>query len=221
MESVSPSERPPRRTQQERRDGTQRALLDATVAALCELGYAATTTLEVERRAGVSRGARIHHFPTKAALLASAVDHLYSQLADHYERAFGLATGTDAQRFRAGLRLLWSIYSKPDYTAVLELQMAARTDTELRDHLRAVGERHRGLALEAARRFFPALEDTRARALVEALHVALVGMIMQRPLAESGEVAEAILSLLDDLVELHLSKAADARAQGAAHGQIR
>jgi hypothetical protein len=110
------------------------------------------------------------------------------------------------------LRLLWSIYRKPDYAAVLELQMAARTDAELREHLHAVGNRHRALALEAARNFFPVLEPERAHALIETVHAALVGMLMQQPLAESETVAELILSMLDDLVELHLGKARVSRA---------
>src|SRR3954471_19580098 len=64
------------RTQQQRRDETRKALLDATVESLIEVGFARTTTLEVQRRAEVSRGALLHHFPSKAELLVAAVDHL-------------------------------------------------------------------------------------------------------------------------------------------------
>src|SRR6187402_1697681 len=64
------------RTQQQRRDETRRALLDAAVESLIEVGFARTTTLEVQRRANVSRGALLHHFPSKAELLVAAVDHL-------------------------------------------------------------------------------------------------------------------------------------------------
>src|SRR3954470_20396973 len=67
--------RPPR-TQQQRREETRRALLDAAVESLIEVGFARTTTLEVQRRANVSRGALLHHFPSKAELLVAAVDHL-------------------------------------------------------------------------------------------------------------------------------------------------
>src|SRR5262245_24013110 len=115
MQPQSASAARPRRTQQERREATRTALMRATVECLVELGYSATTTLEVERRAGVSRGARIHHFATKAVLLASAVDHLYGQLGDHYEQAFGHAQpgATDAERLSSGLRLLFSVYRRP------------------------------------------------------------------------------------------------------------
>src|SRR3954451_23272146 len=64
------------RTQQQRREETRRALLDAAVQSLIEVGLARTTTLGVQRRADVSRGALLHHFPSKAELLVAAVDHL-------------------------------------------------------------------------------------------------------------------------------------------------
>src|SRR5947209_11961149 len=64
------------RTQQQRRDEPRGALLDAAVESLIEVGFARTTTLEVQRRANVSRGALLHHFPSKAGLLVAAVDHL-------------------------------------------------------------------------------------------------------------------------------------------------
>src|ERR1700752_1418105 len=67
--------RPPR-TQQQRREETRRALLDAAVESLIEVGFTRTTTLEVQRRANTSRGALLHHFPSKAELLVAAVDHL-------------------------------------------------------------------------------------------------------------------------------------------------
>jgi AcrR family transcriptional regulator len=200
----------PRRTQQERRDGTRHALLEATVSALVELGYSDATTLEVERRAGVSRGARIHHFPTKAALLSGAVDHLYNQLSDHYERAFGRAGAalSDEERFRSGLRLLWSIYKQRAYIAALELNMAARTDAELRASLRSVAERHRNLAVAAAAEHFPVIDRDLARALIEAIHVSLTGLLLQRNVNEGRErahVEDMVLGLLDRLVAVHLS----------------
>src|SRR5204862_515650 len=64
------------RTQQQRRDETRRALLDAAVESLIEVGFARTTTLEVQRRAEVSRGAFLHHFTSKAELLVAAIAHL-------------------------------------------------------------------------------------------------------------------------------------------------
>jgi AcrR family transcriptional regulator len=196
----------PRRTQQERRETTRTALLDATIASLVELGYSGATTLDVERRAGVSRGARIHHFPTKALLLASAVDYLYGQLGDHYEQAFGRTRedASDAERMRSGLRLLWSVYSRPDYAAVLELSMAARTDAELREHLHAVGDRHRALAIEAAGKYFPTLDGATAERLVLCIHATLIGLLMERNVIDDLARDDAVLSTLQSTVAIHL-----------------
>jgi len=190
-----------RRTQEERRTGTRRRLLDATIATLAELGYSATTTLAVERRAGISRGARAHHFPSKAALLAGAADYLYEQLSDHYGAAFGDAQSgrSERQRMHAGLHMLWSIYQRPEYTAVLELHAATRIDLELRERWCAVARRHRQLALAAAQAFFPGLGDVRAESLIETIHAAFVGLRLQGGVMSDPERVNMVLESLEEL----------------------
>jgi AcrR family transcriptional regulator len=198
-----------RRTQRERRESTRSRLLDATIESLVELGYSGTTTLEIERRAGVSRGARIHHYPTKASLLADAVDHLYLQLSAHYEEAFGRGASADAvverdaDRLRTGLMLLWSVYRERSYTAVLELNMAARTDAELRARLIEVGNHHRRLAVEAATNYF-ALPAESALRLVEAIHAVLMGLLMQRNVECDEQRERDVIEALQDMVIPHL-----------------
>jgi AcrR family transcriptional regulator len=67
----------PTRVPQGERTRLMRArLLDATVELLVERGFAGTTTTLVSERAGVSRGAQLHHFPTKNDLVVAAVEHL-------------------------------------------------------------------------------------------------------------------------------------------------
>ena len=58
-------------TLQARSRATRVRLLQATAAALEELGYAGASTTEVARRAGVSQGALYKHFPSKVQLLAA------------------------------------------------------------------------------------------------------------------------------------------------------
>jgi AcrR family transcriptional regulator len=127
------------RTQQQRRDETRRALLDAAVESLIEVGFARTTTLEVQRRAEVSRGALLHHFPSKAELLVAAVDHLAEMRARELKQ---LANQLPEGRARtdAVLDLLWQCFSGTMFQVAMELRTAARTDPELRPVLVA-GER--------------------------------------------------------------------------------
>lgn len=119
-----------RRTQGERTAATRRALLDATLHALVEVGFKATTTTEVARRAGVSVGALQGHFPTKSELLAAAVAYSLERRVEEFEV---LMAGLDpaADKLDEAIDLLWSMFSGSTFTAAHELWVAARTDSDL------------------------------------------------------------------------------------------
>ncbi|HEX2131135.1 MAG TPA: TetR/AcrR family transcriptional regulator, partial [Actinophytocola sp.] len=120
------------RTQQERSARTRALLLDATVDCLVELGYTRTTVAEICQRAGLSRGAQQHHFTTKAELMTSALEHLFTRLA---ERILATELPAGPGRLEKGVDLLWEAYSGTMSTAAVELWVAARTDEELRRSL--------------------------------------------------------------------------------------
>jgi AcrR family transcriptional regulator len=125
---------------QARSIATRTALLDAALDSLVEGGYAATTTIETARRAGVSRGAQLHHFPTRAQLLAASVEHLLERrMTEFRARLAGVDPGAD--RLDAALDLLWSMFQGPVFVAWVELWIAARTDPELAATILAVEER--------------------------------------------------------------------------------
>src|SRR5215216_5804590 len=65
-----------RQRQADRTRETKRKLMEATVECLVERGWSGTTTTEVAERAGVSRGAQLHHFRTRGELVAAAVEHV-------------------------------------------------------------------------------------------------------------------------------------------------
>jgi AcrR family transcriptional regulator len=133
---------------------TRERLLLAAVDTLIDKGYAATTVAAVQARAGVSRGALLHHYPTKASLLLEAVEFLAAaQVEDLDRRAADLAGTAEAdlgQRTQLWLDLMWSSFSSRLFTAVLELWIAARTEPELRAQLipyeRRLGARLRRVA---------------------------------------------------------------------------
>ena len=141
------------RTQQQRRDETRRALLDATVESLIKVGFARTTTLEVQRRADASRGALLHHFPSKTELLVAAVDHLAEMRAAELKvLAAGLPDGRS--RTDAVLELLWQCFSGTFFQVAMELRTAARTDHELRPVLVAAERSLRDRIVAQARKLF-------------------------------------------------------------------
>lgn len=121
----------PARVPQEERTRAMRArLLEATVECLVERGYAGTSTTLVSNRAGVSRGAQLHHFPSKADLVVAAVEHLSEVRAEELQKAAEkLPRGR--QRTRAVLQMLADHFTSPVFVAALELWVAARTDDQL------------------------------------------------------------------------------------------
>lgn len=147
----------PRRTQAERSADTTAKLLDATASALIELGYAGTSTTEVCRRAGVSRGALLHHFPTKDELVAAAVAHVVDLRVEEFQATLAtLPEGASVvERLETAIDVLWSIYKGPTVAAWIELAVAARTDPNLRQHLDNVDERFEARTREAWAQLFP------------------------------------------------------------------
>ena len=129
--------RPP----QARSLATQARLLDATIACVVEHGYAGASTPLICKRAKVSRGAQLHHYPTKAELVAAAVERLFHKRHDEFRRRLAQLPAEGAARIDAALDALWEIYSGKTLAAWMELVVAARTDKALREHVAAVEQR--------------------------------------------------------------------------------
>ncbi len=126
--------------QQERSRATQTRLLDAAVDCLVEHGWAGTTTTVVAARAGVSRGAQLHHYPTKSALVIAAVGHLAQRRTEEL-RAEAAALPVGPHRLDRLIDMLAASFTGPLFVAELELWLAARTDPELRGALVPASER--------------------------------------------------------------------------------
>ncbi|MFK3981728.1 TetR/AcrR family transcriptional regulator [Micromonospora sp. NPDC050397] len=125
---------PTRVPQQERSRATQARLLEATVECLVEFGWSGTTSTVVATRAGVSRGAQLHHYPTKAALVMAAVEHLAERRAVEIRaEAATLPSGPD--RLDRVIDMLAAAFTGPLFVAALELWLAGRTDPGLRGAL--------------------------------------------------------------------------------------
>ncbi|MDT5076158.1 MAG: hypothetical protein QOJ80_795 [Mycobacterium sp.] len=119
-----------RRTQAERSAAMRQRLLDATVDCLVAYGYAGTTTMRVAEKAGVTRGAQIHHFPAKEDLVVAAIEHLAHQRAKKAMSDLGLID-QNPDTANAILDFLWSLHEGPLFVATIELWIASRTDRVL------------------------------------------------------------------------------------------
>jgi AcrR family transcriptional regulator len=170
---------------------------------LAELGWAGTSTTEVARRAGVSRGAQQHHYPTKMLLVAAAIEHLLERQRFAYERAF--ANLPEAERNVEGaLDLLWDTFRQAPSLALMELAMAARTDETLRELSIGINERVVQVILETFHRLFPAsLDEEVANTLIRSLFATLIGLTLQNSLDDDAHGHQtAVLTQLKSFARL-------------------
>ena len=191
------------RTQEQRRAETQRRLLDATMECLAELGWAGTSTTEVARRAGVSRGAQQHHYPTKMLLVAAAMEHLLERQSIAYERAFA-ALPSEERNVEGALDLLWDTFRQAPALALMELAMAARTDEALRELSLGINERVVEVILETFQRLFPvSLDEEVANTIIRTLFATLIGLTLQNSLDDDAHGHQAaVLTQLKSLARL-------------------
>jgi AcrR family transcriptional regulator len=186
-----------RRTQEQRRSETQTRLLDATADALADLGWAGLSTTEVSRRAGVSRGAQQHHYPTKMVLVAAALEHLLNKLRDEYHEAYA-ALPDEHRNVSGALDLFWDTIRQPPAMALLELALAGRTDETLRALSADLNERVVRIVKEVFDALFPAtLPAELAGTAIRALFALLVGLSLQNSLDHDAHGHQA--AVMDQL----------------------
>ncbi|GGU02816.1 MULTISPECIES: TetR/AcrR family transcriptional regulator [Streptomyces] len=116
---------PPKQPQQDRSRATRQRLLEAAVSCLAEHGWAGSTVSVVAERAGVSRGAAQHHFPTREALFTAAVEYVAE------ERSQALRA-LPAENRGEVVAALVDLYTGPLFRAALHLWVAASNEEQLR-----------------------------------------------------------------------------------------
>lgn len=185
------AEKPQRRTQAERSAGTRELLLAAAIEVLHEQGYAATSTILVAEKAGVSRGAMLHQFRTKADLMTFVVEAVFEAELQHYSEY--LKDITDPrERFLAYPEMAWEVLSRPSGVAVLEILQGSRSDPQLCEMLAPVQARIEKEALEFTH--LAAAEDARGAMAVMRLVVwAIRGLSIAQVLAPApGSVRDSV-----------------------------
>lgn len=123
-----------REPQQDRSRATRARLLEAALDCLAELGYHASTVAVVAERAGVSRGAAQHHFPTRDALFTAALDHVTTVRAEELRRELDDLAGAQPSTADV-IDMTFSLYSGQLFRAALALWVAAAAEPSLRDQI--------------------------------------------------------------------------------------
>lgn len=187
----------PRRTQAERSDQMRQRLLDATLQSLAEDGYAGSTLSSIVRRAGVSRGAQVHHYPNKQALMLDAAEDLlrrtYRQLGEVL-----LSIKDEDDRLARLVDAAWDqVFATPLFHAYSELLIASLRDDDLAEALRQRLQRVQGVYAPAVEHYFEPINATKAElhAMFLQLSFFLAGLATQAHLMSDRASVQAHLNL--------------------------
>jgi AcrR family transcriptional regulator len=183
----------------ERTAAMRQRLIQTAIACVCDLGYAATTTQLVTDRAGVSRGAILHHFPTKVDLMVAVAEYAASYQTEWLRERLG-DVPKGMPEFLALTQASWEVVIQPPAIALMEIMMATRADATLAERLPAVVQ-----ALEARQRQgvwrmaerLGVTDRKTVEAMVRLHRAALRGLAIELNLTGDREEVEASVRLLE------------------------
>jgi AcrR family transcriptional regulator len=187
-----------RPTQQQRRERTMSRVVDATIEALADVGYARTTVTEIGTRAGVSQGGMFRHFDTRLDVIVAAAETVCERQLTDFRRRLGASDAT----LRALLELTRDACRAPIHAAWHDLLFAARSDAELRTRLEPTVARYYTRIVELAREqeVLRAVPDESLPALVMTVIHAFDGEALARVVHPQAELDPARLDLLEAML---------------------
>ncbi len=172
-------------------------IVRAVIASLDENGYAETSIAKVQARAGVSRGALTHHFPSKEDLMAATAERLL-------DTALEPARRRDPRPARDQILSAWRrIVNTPEGRAFVEILVATRTDAALRARISPFLKSWDARVGAAVARVFRTPEDDAARVWA-ICRTFLRGLVIHERFVEDPEELTQMVERFADILAPHL-----------------
>lgn len=192
-----------REPQQDRSRATRRRLLEACVECLAAMGWSATTVAVVAERAGVSRGAAQHHFPTREDLITAALEHMFDERIGSARAEITALSSVSTTE--AVVSRLVEHFTGTLFKAALQVWTAAAADEALRERVVPLEQKFGRVAYRMA---IDALgvtdEDETVHRLVQATLDLARGLgladVLTDDSARRGEVVRAWSAHLDSVL---------------------
>lgn len=201
---------------------TRRTILDAAVECLVDEGYTRTTTALIAARAGVSRGAMMHHFPSRLAVLSAVVHHLHQRRLSEYKALMKDIDVEGETLTRAAIKksveAAWKYVNLASFVAYQELLAASRTDPELSGILQQVEKDFERHFLRTVKVVFPHWEKLNvletAHDMVQFL---MQGMALSHMASRKQQRAKMIIELVTDQLETLYRNASEQASRPGKH----
>lgn len=194
-----------RRTQAERSEAMRERILAATLKCLANDGYAGTTVSRIIDAAGVSRGAPMHHFANKDALIAATAEMMVKRVYIQMGQAMRALSESD-DRLHDILYNVWKrVFNETEYRALLELLLASQRDEKLAKTLQKVWTAGYITLGDAAEHYLePIQKETDVRQIMVLAQWLLRGMALDHHLVERPGLFDHYLRLWSNMLALHL-----------------
>jgi AcrR family transcriptional regulator len=184
---------------------TRDRILDAAINCFVELGYTHVTTARVADSAGVSRGAMLHHFPSKPELIQAAVEYLHNKLLEDFTARVNAipARLKGKARRRAGIDAYWAHLTGDLFVVYHELLVASRTDPELERILANSQQLFEQHVREANQTLFSEWQDRGDRFLLamDVTKFLMEGMAVSRLMTDRAARVKRLTNYLTDRLE--------------------
>lgn len=196
-----------RRTQAQRRDESERLLVEAMLEIVSAQGVSAATFEEIGRKAGVSRGLATQHFGSKRGLIAAVIAHLHRKREEALQSVMTERTTPFqgvilyikshllAQEREQDGRAYFMLLASTVADATMHRELFATSHHRVREHL------HR--LLEAAQKAGEISESVDCDATALTIGSLLLGASMQKlvdPNTTLEPVAKAATTILNNTV---------------------
>jgi AcrR family transcriptional regulator len=180
---------------------TRTQITEAAIRCFVEHGYSQTTTTLIADKAGLSRGAMLHHFPSKLAVVTASVEYLHAKRLRAFRKAVNRPS-VNGDHLRQSLEAYWAHVHHPMFVAFFELAVAARTDKELAAILRPAQEAFEKEWYDAAVEVFPEWKGRGVKfdIALDLVRYVIEGMAISFVTHKESERDKRILEYLDEKI---------------------
>jgi AcrR family transcriptional regulator len=133
---------PRRRTQAQRTAETRLRILKAAANLIRRRGYARFRTAEVANEAGISRGAQLHHFPTKDSLVVATLEYVFEQ-AQILSRRRATAVNQPRDLIEAVIEDAREFFFSEHFMVAIDIVLSTSTDQAVRRQILDISRKAR------------------------------------------------------------------------------
>jgi AcrR family transcriptional regulator len=131
-----------RRTQAERTEATRTRILKAAANLIRTRGYARFRTADVAAEAGLSRGAQLHHFPTKDSLVVATLEYVFEQ-AQIVSRRRAAAVNRPRDLIEAVIEDAREFFFSEHFFVAIDIVLSTSTDQAVRKQILDISRKAR------------------------------------------------------------------------------